>query len=165
MTWFHVRWGGVLLAGLAIVFLGMRHYQRELRAISPLQLREEAPSGTIRVRGLVLPGTLFPGPGPNEARFELEGDGSKISVHYKGGDPENLRELKTLVVIGRWDPGSKLFEAREIGVVPNFGFVTAAYLAGIVPVGLFLFWMEHRVAFLYREIRDQKVYEPGGDEG
>ena len=74
--------------------------------------------------------------------------------------PESLRELKSLVVIGRWDRAARAIEAREIALTPNAPFIFAAYLLGIVPLGLFLFRMERRVQLLYHQIKEAKAYTP-----
>lgn len=160
MKWFYIRWGLVLLAGTSILLLGVLHYERELKTISPGRLKSEPAGRAARVRGMVLPGTLNYDPASHRAEFQLSAEGASIPVRYSGEAPENLRELKILVVVGRWDPASESLEAGEITLVPNFGFVAAAYLIGLVPMGLFLFRMERKVALLYREIRNLKIYEP-----
>lgn len=94
--------------------------------------------------------------------FQLSGEGERISVRYRGDDTENLRDLKTLVMIGKWDPTTQIFEGERIGLTPNYGFITAAYLVVLVPLGLFLFGMERKVARLYILIKEEKVYQPEG---
>lgn len=160
MKWVYLRWGGVLLTGLVIFVLGIQRYQREVKTVSPRQLFQDRIEQTVRVRGMVSAGTLALGASPNEASFQLEAEGEHLSVEYRGEDPENLRELKTLVVIGRLHRATEVFHANEIALIPNFGFVVAAYLLGLVPIALFLFRMEWRVAMLYHEIRSLKGYEP-----
>jgi cytochrome c-type biogenesis protein CcmE len=163
VKWFYVRWGGVFLAAIAILVLGFRHYERELKTITPDQLLREQPSRIVRVRGMVLPGSLTRNATSSQVRFQLGGEKQNLSVQYQGETPENLRELKTLVVIGRWDPVEKVFKGNDIALVPNYGFVAAAYLGGLVPMVLFLFVMERKVALLYQEIRSLKIYEPEGE--
>ena len=99
-------------------------------------------------------------PASHRAAFELAGEKEKVSVRYSGEAPANLRELKTLVVIGRWNSSARQFEAHEISLLPNYGFVTGAYLVGIIPLSLFLFGMERRVELLYNKIKTTKLYEP-----
>jgi cytochrome c-type biogenesis protein CcmE len=163
VKWFYVRWIVVFLAAFGILVLGFRHYERELKTISPDQLIREQPSRIVRVRGMVLPGSLTQDASSSRVRFQLGGDKQNLTVQYHGESPENLRELKTLVVIGRWDPTGKVFEGNDIALVPNYGFVAAAYLGGLVPMVLFLFVMERKVALLYQEIRNLKIYEPEGE--
>ena len=82
-----------------------------------------------------------------------------IQVYYKGPKPDNLRELKTLILIGKWNPSNNVFEARDIGLVTNYGFVISAYLIGLIPLAIFLFAMSRRVRFLYEEIKTSKLYQ------
>jgi hypothetical protein len=41
--------------------------------------------------------------------------------------------------------------------------VAGAYLAGLIPLSLFLFGMERRVEMLYNRIKTSKLYEPEED--
>jgi hypothetical protein len=100
-------------------------------------------------------------PSGKETRFQLAGERERISVRFMGDDPENLRELKTIVVAGRWDDTARELEGQKITLTPNYGFITAAYLIGLIPMGLFLFNMERKVAILYTRIKEEKVYQPG----
>ena len=67
--------------------------------------------------------------------------------------------MKILVLIGTWNAGAQVFEARDIGIVPNYGFIAGAYLLGLLPLALLLFAMSRRVHFLYDEIKTSKLYE------
>ena len=80
-------------------------------------------------------------------------------MQYDGPPPDNLRELKILVLIGTWNADAQVFEARDIGIVPNYGFIAGAYLLGLLPLALLLFAMTRRVHFLYDEIKASKLYE------
>jgi len=172
MKWFYIRWGGILFVALMITLLGTQRYYREVATMSPEQLLREQPTGTVRVLGRVQAGSLST-PGQEETSlyrvtFYLSGEREGLRVRYIGGIADNLRELKTLVVIGRWDLSTREFEAHEISLLPNYGYVAAAYLIGIVPIGLFLFLMERRVELLYNEIKAAKAYESevaGFDKG
>ena len=44
--------------------------------------------------------------------------------------------------------------------VNNFGFVTAAYLLTVLSICWALFAMSQRVMVLFKEIKDEKLYEP-----
>ncbi|GEM_PF-986018 len=167
MKWLYIRWGGILLAGLIITVLGAQRYQHEGTTISPEQLLKEQPTETARVLGTVQAGSLSSsgeGSAPAyQARFRLSGQKENLSVLYTGEKPDNLRELKSLVVVGRWNASSQKFEAHEIQLLPNFGYVAAAYLIVLIPMGLFLFHMERKVELLYTEIKSAKVYEKEED--
>jgi cytochrome c-type biogenesis protein CcmE len=160
MKGFYIRWVGILLMGIAIACFGFLRYQREVTNLSPEKLLQEEPTQIVRVLGTVRPGTLVQGVSPGEARFELAGPTHRLSVHYTGPEDDNLRELKTLVVVGHWNAGSGEFRAEELAVVPNYGFIVAAYTVSIIPIGLFLFIMERRVRLLYAEIKGATIYEP-----
>lgn len=165
MKRFYVRWAVLLLGLFFFAVLGVRHYTKDLKSISPEQILQLQPAQTTRVMGIVQAGSLVYEPASHQAAFELAGEREKISIRYSGEAPENLRELKTLVVVGRWNPSGHQFEAHEIEGVPNYGFVAGAYLAGIIPIGLFLFSMERRVELLYNRIKSAKLYEPEEGQG
>ena len=82
---------------------------------------------------------------------------------YQGPPLENIRELKTMVLIGRWDKEAQLFRAKDTALMDNFGFVAAAYLIAVIPIGWVIFAMSQRVMVLFREIKDEKLYEPEVD--
>jgi cytochrome c-type biogenesis protein CcmE len=162
MKWFYIRWGGILLVGLIIAILGAQRYRQEVSAISPEQLLQEQPAGTVRVLGTVQAGSLSSSSEASaayQARFRFSGEKETLAVWYTGEKPDNLRELKKLVVVGRWNVSSQKFEAHEIQLLPNFGYVAAAYLIVMIPMGIFLFRMERKVELLYTEIKSAKVYE------
>ena len=159
MKVFYIRCGAILLAAVMIALLGVWRYEREVTTVSPEELLREQPTGTVRVLGTVQPGSLMTEK-PKGARFRLAGDRDRLSVRYTGEENDNLRELKTLVIVGRWNPISRELEADEISLVPNYGFIAAAYLIGIVPMVVFLFGMERKARLLYHEIKGTTVYRP-----
>jgi cytochrome c-type biogenesis protein CcmE len=167
MKWLYIRWGGILLAGLIITLLGVQRYYREVITISPEQLLQKQSTGTVRILGTVQAGSLSVVNGDSASAFQAtfrlsSGEREVLSVLYTGERPDNLRELKSLVVVGRWNPSTQVFESHEIQLLPNYGYVAAAYLSVMIPMGLFLFRMERKVELLYTEIKSAKVYEPGG---
>lgn len=163
MTNFYVRWSGVLIAAVALSAFTYNHYQQNLATWSPSQVKAQTPLSEVRVLGMVQGGTLAGRVETGEAAFKLIESAALpehtgIPVRYHGPPPENLRELKTLVVIGKWKASDHTFEAREIGLVTNYGFVAAAYLIGLIPLALFLFTMSRRVGLLYEEIKASALY-------
>jgi cytochrome c-type biogenesis protein CcmE len=165
MKGLYLRWAAIAAVSLVIVALCNQRYQREVTAV-PVGVFAKSPSeGAVRLLGMIEAGSLTKNEPAGEAAFRLTGNGKAVSVRYAGQDLDTLRELKTLVLIGRWDPARGSFEAGEIGLVPNYGYVAAAYLIGMIPLGLFLFRMEQKVELLYTEIKEAKAYEPEAESG
>ena len=158
MRGFYLRWGGLLLVGLWIVAVGAQYYYREVRPLTLDQLLKAPSAGPVRLLGMVEAGSLAKEADSTQVRFSLTGDGHRIPVLYQGNDPDTLRELKTLVVVGVWDDAGRRFLADQLALVPNYGFITAAYLV-MVPLALFIFLMERRVRLLYNKIKGSKIYE------
>jgi len=163
MTGFYLRWGVIILIGLWIVTAGANRYYRDVQPMSPEQVLRNHPAGPVRIIGMVEAGSLMKEPEKSQIRFALVRNGQHISVVYRGSDPDLVRELKTLVLVGEWGQDSQQFLADEIHLVPNYGFITAAYLV-MIPLALFLFLMERRVRLLYNEIKLSKTYEPESDK-
>ena len=158
MTNLHIRWGGVCIVTTVLIVLTYHHYQDNLASLAPRQVKQEAPAGDIRVLGMVQGGTLETH-GVGKAAFTLLGESASLPVQYEGPPPDNLRELKILILIGRWNAATQVFEARDIGIVPNYGFIAGAYLLGLLPLALLLFAMNRRVHCLYEEIKASKLDE------
>ena len=158
MKGLYLRWAGLLAAGLGIVAVGAQYYYRDVRPMTPDQVVRLHPAGPVRMLGMVEAGSLVKDDAPAPVLFSITGNGRRIPVVYDGKEADNLRELKTLVVVGNWDEANGRFLAQKIGLVPNYGFITAAYLV-MLPLALFLFMMERRVRLLYNEIKESKVYE------
>lgn len=175
MRGLYLRWAGIIGVALVIVWLAAQHYDRAVKTITPEQLLQTRPVGTVRVIGLVQAGSLriTPQEGSTppmiQSEFELAGQQERLPVHYDGPADDNLRELKTLVVVGHLNPegpdgsSGRRFEAHEFDLLPNYGFITAAYLLALIPLGLFLFGMERRVALLYTVIKETTAYQPETD--
>ncbi len=160
MKWFYIRWGGVLIIAAIIGVLGIQRYYRDVTAISPDRLLHDQPTQTVRVLGRVEAGSIVKEGEGGPVAFQLSGQGATVSVRYLGEASENLRDLKTLVMVGKWNPTTHIFEAEKTSLMPNYGFVTAAYLISLLPMGIFLFNMERKVALLYILIKEEKVYQP-----
>jgi len=159
MTSLYVRWGALLIVAIIISVLTYNHYQQHLATWSPSQVKEQAPSEEVRVRGMVQGGTLEGQVDAGEATFELIEQEASIPVHYQGPPPDNLRELKVLILIGKWNSSDNIFEANDIAIVTNYGFIVGAYLIGLIPLAIFLFAMSRRVSLLYQEIKESKLYQ------
>ena len=160
MTRLYLRWSALVVIAAVIAFLASRSFDRHLASVTPEDVVSRQPVAVVRVIGLVKGGSLTGDAAAGHARFELAGLRDMLPVQYDGPPPDNLRELKTLVVVGRWDPASAVFLAHDIALVTNYGFVVGAYLAGFIPLAFFLFAMERRVTLLYREIKESRLYEP-----
>ncbi len=124
-----------------------------------MDLLQTSPTGEVRVQGMVQGGTLHGNVEAGEAEFDLVDEGTSLSVQYQGPPPDNLRELKTLILIGKWEAGTKVFKARDIGLVTNYGYVIGAYLIGLLPLFLIVFTMSRKVSLLYAEIKESKLYQ------
>ena len=136
-------------------------YQRDLSTISlATALNTPATSETVRIEGMVKSGTLSGAVDEGQATFELIDGQTTLPVEYAGPPLENIRELKTMVLIGHLDHETKTFKAKDTALIDNFGFVAAAYLLTVIALGWSLFAMSQRVMVLFKEIKDEKLYEP-----
>jgi len=160
MTTFYSKWGALLVAIMVLCVLTYQHYNQELAAVSPNDILRDSPTNEVRVLGMVQGGTLQGNVEAGDARFEVIDGETSLSVQYHGPPPENLRELKVLVLIGKWNAITKIFEARDIGLVTNYGYVMGAYLVGLLPLLLSIFVMSRKVSLLYAEIKESKLYQP-----
>lgn len=155
----YLRWSILIVVFSVIGFLAISRYDREVRTISPKVLLSESPNTEKRLMGMIDAGSLKGGSDGMPFRFSLSSEGAKAPVVFSGDDRESLRDLKTIVVIGRWQADKGVFEAGEIALTPNYGFITSAYVFSLIPLILLVFSMERRVALLYVMIKDEKVYQ------
>ncbi|GJL53480.1 MAG: hypothetical protein NPIRA02_06120 [Nitrospirales bacterium] len=161
MTGFYLRWAGVIVMAITMAVLANKNYQEHLASISPeAVLAGEHSHATLRVQGMVGSGSLTGSPEEGHAEFELLGETKHLKVQYQGPPPENLRELKTLILIGRWDSGSQVFQAQDTALVTNYGFVASAYLIAFLVLVASVFSMSRKVTCLFQEIKESKLYEP-----
>lgn len=161
MTGFYTRWaimvGGIIL----LAMMTFQQYQRDLSTISlATALESPATSKPVRIQGMVKSGTLLGAVEQGQATFELIDGPTTLAVEYAGPPLENIRELKTMVLIGQLDPATKTFKAKDTALINNFGFVAAAYLLTVISMCWTLFAMSQRVLVLFKEIKDEKLYEP-----
>ncbi|MDH4194222.1 MAG: cytochrome c maturation protein CcmE [Nitrospirota bacterium] len=164
MTGLYTRWALILGATLLLGFLTYQHYQQHLSTISVGTLLGSSPATQpVRIQGMVKSGTLKGDMEQGQATFEFVDGASSLAVVYQGPPLENIRELKTLVLIGRWDSQAQVFRAQETALINNFGFVAAAYLISVLALGWMVFAMSQRVMVLFKEIKESKLYEPEAD--
>jgi cytochrome c-type biogenesis protein CcmE len=164
MTGFYTRWAIILGATLLLAILTYQHYQQHLATLPVENLLKKPPATQpVRVQGMVQSGTLEGDLEQGEATFTLVDGSASIAVEYQGPPLENIRELKTLVLIGRWNSQSQTFKARDTALIHNFGFVAAAYLISVLALGWMIFAMNQRVMVLFKEIKESKLYEPEAD--
>ena len=161
MTGLYTRWALILGATLLLGFLTYQHYQQHLSTISVGTLLGSPPvTQPVRIQGMVKSGTLKGDVEQGQATFEFVDGTSSLDVVYQGPPLENIRELKTLVLIGRWDSQAQVFRAQDTALINNFGFVAAAYLISVLALGWMVFAMSQRVMVLFKEIKESKLYEP-----
>jgi cytochrome c-type biogenesis protein CcmE len=161
MTGFYARWA-IMVGGIILLAMITYHqYQRDLSTISlATLLNSPTTSETVRIQGMVQSGTLSGAVDQGQATFELIDGSTTLSVEYAGPPLENIRELKTMVLIGQLDPATKTFKAKDTALINNFGFVASAYLIAVISLGWSIFAMSQRVMVLFKEIKDEKLYEP-----
>jgi cytochrome c-type biogenesis protein CcmE len=161
MTGLYARWaimtGGILL----LAMMTFQQYQRDLSTI-PLATVLNSPTTlkTVRIQGMVKSGTLSGVVEAGQATFDLIDGPTTIPVEYAGPPLENIRELKTIVLLGHLDHESKIFKAKDTALINNFGFVAAAYVVAVFSLGWAIFAMSQRVMVLFKEIKEEKLYEP-----
>lgn len=156
----YIRWGILIVVFSTISFLGVSRYNRDVRSISPKALLSQAAGMETRVMGMIDAGSLKRGVEAGVFQFSLSADGTQVPVVFSGDDADVLRELKTIVVVGRFDAESGQINAAKIALIPNYGFIASAYLLSLLPLVFFLFYMERRVVLLYVMIKEEKVYQP-----
>lgn len=82
---------------------------------SPTQIANgQAPIGqTIRIGGLVVPGSVSRDSQSLRVQFSLTDEGEQITVHYDGILPDLFREGQGIVALGRLQPGG-IVQAQEV---------------------------------------------------
>lgn len=164
MTGLYSRWAVMIGLTLVIAFMTYNRYQQHLSTVPFKDLMgHTSVSQEVRIQGMVKSGTLTGDSTQGQATFELMQDTMTLPVEYQGPPLENIRELKTMVFIGKWDKEANLFRAKDTALMDNFGFVAAAYLIVIIPMVWVLFAMSQRVMVLFKDIKDEKLYEPEVD--
>lgn len=160
MNSFYIRWSVLFLIFGGIACMGVIRYNREVKTLSPKDLLTSKSASDLRLMGMIEAGSFVRASGSEPFRFNLSEEGEKVAVIFSGEDvDETLRDLKTIVVIGNWDSESSLFSGSALALIPNYGFISGAYLLSLVPLAFFLFFMERRVAILYVMIKEEKMYQ------
>ncbi|GJL67185.1 MAG: hypothetical protein NPIRA05_21560 [Nitrospirales bacterium] len=160
MTGLYLRWSGVIVTAIILAVLATQNYHDHLASVSPESvITGHHSQSMVRVQGMVGSGSLTGSPEEGHAEFELLGETKSLKVQYQGPPPENLRELKTLILIGRWDPEIQVFRAQETALVTNYGFVASAYIIAFLVLAASMFAMTRKVTLLFQEIKDSKLYE------
>ncbi len=164
MTGFYTRWAVMVGGIILLAIMTFNQYQRDLSTI-PLTkvVNGTATSKPVRIQGMVKSGTLAGSTEQGQATFELIEGSITLPVEYAGPPLENIRELKTLVLIGHLDPVTRTFKAQDTALINNFGFVAAAYILTVITLVWSLFAMGQRVMVLFKEIKEEKLYEPEND--
>jgi len=161
MTGLYTRWAIMVGGLLLLAMMTFQQYQRDLSTLSlATVVTRPASSEPVRIQGMVKSGTLSGDTEQGQATFELIDGPTTLPVEYAGPPLENIRELKTMVLIGQLDPATKIFKAKDTALINNFGFVAAAYLLTVMSICWALFAMSQRVMVLFKEIKDEKLYEP-----
>jgi cytochrome c-type biogenesis protein CcmE len=161
MTGFYIRWALIMGGALLLGILTYQDYHHRLTTV-PFQAivhKDGLSSDPVRIQGMVESGTLAGDLAQGQATFEFTADSVTIPVIYEGPPPENLRELKILVFKGRWDPQEQVFRAQDAALLPNYGFVAAAYLISFLVLAWMVFAMNRRVMVLFKEVKESKLYE------
>ena len=108
---------GVVIAGVALaVTLAISAIgENMLYFFSPSQIKSgEAPTGrTLRVGGLVVPGSIQREEGSLTIRFDLTDQSETVTVAYTGILPDLFREGQGIVAMGSLD-GAGTFQADEV---------------------------------------------------
>jgi len=161
MTGFYARWAVMIGGIILLAMMTFQQYQRDLSTISlATVLNSPATSKTVRIQGMVKSGTLTGAVDQGEANFDLVDGPTTLPVEYAGPPLENIRELKTIVLLGHLDHETKTFKAKDTALISNFGFVAAAYVITVFSLGWAIFAMSQRVMVLFKEIKEEKLYEP-----
>ena len=158
ITRLSIRWIAILAVGAVIVSLGVCRYQNAVAAVAVDLFAANPVEGVVRVAGRIAAGSVTLQ--ADGRSFDLTGEKGAIRVRYVGPENDDIRDLKTLVMIGKWNAAERILIADRIALAPNAEFVVAAYIAGLAPLAFFLFWMERNVERLYAEIKAEVVYTP-----
>jgi cytochrome c-type biogenesis protein CcmE len=80
----------------------------EVKALGPDQARDS------RVAGEIVPDSVDWSTRDLHLTFEISDDTGTLAISYHGPQPDMLVDAVEAVVVGKYDPGSKVFEAEEL---------------------------------------------------
>ena len=80
----------------------------EVKALSPDQARNS------RVAGAIVPDSVEWSTRDLHLTFEISDDTGNLAISYHGPQPDMLVDAVEAVVVGKYDPGSQVFEAEEL---------------------------------------------------
>ncbi len=83
-------------------------------ALTPTEFlaKEAQYKGQVKISGTVLKGSMSSS--GLEHSFSISDEKGTLDVHYKGIAPNTFREGAEVVVSGRFDPATRVFEATEL---------------------------------------------------
>jgi cytochrome c-type biogenesis protein CcmE len=80
----------------------------EVKALGPDQSRNS------RVSGAIVPDSVEWSTRDLHLTFEISDDTGNLAISYYGPQPDMLVDAVEAVVVGKYDPGSQVFEAEEL---------------------------------------------------
>ena len=80
----------------------------EVKALGPDQARNS------RVAGAIVPDSVEWSTRDLHLTFEISDDTGNLAISYHGPQPDMLVDAVEAVVVGKYDPGSQVFEAEEL---------------------------------------------------
>ncbi len=103
----------ILLAFSYLIWTSfMESFQFALTPTEFLANAAQYSKGQVKISGTVLIGSMRVS--GLEHSFSISDKDSTLNVHYKGITPNTFREGADVVVSGRFDPSTRLFEATEL---------------------------------------------------
>jgi cytochrome c-type biogenesis protein CcmE len=69
---------------------------------------------SVRINGVLVPGSVQQKPGTNQYRFQLTKRGKNLDIEYSGILPDSMREGSELIVQGVLNQQATFFAASEI---------------------------------------------------
>ncbi len=107
---------GLVIILLAFSYLVWTSFMGSFQfALTPTEfLAKEAQysKGQVKISGTVLVGSMRAS--GLEHSFSISDEKGRVDVHYKGIAPNTFREGADVVVSGRFDPATRIFEAAEL---------------------------------------------------
>lgn len=80
----------------------------EVKALGPDQTRDS------RVAGAIVPDSVNWSTRDVHLTFEITDETGNLAISYYGPQPDMLVDAVEAVVVGKYDPGSQVFEAEEL---------------------------------------------------